>query len=54
MKKTYITPASQAINFAIDGLLALSVNKNEKIDENTEWLAPEKGWNSDNWTSDEE
>lgn len=54
MKKTYIKPQTEVINYSTQGLLAASLNiygnSGKTIDSEEEYLSNKGGWSSSNWT----
>lgn len=53
MKKTYIEPTSVVLNIHTEQcLLSLSMNISES--EGTEQLSGERGWDSSDWSLDDE
>lgn len=66
MKKPYITPLAEVITLYSEGSLLLTSNLSNSGGSNTgikpggqdpydgQFHAPNRGWNSDNWTGDNE
>jgi hypothetical protein len=55
MKKTYIRPTCTALPFYTEGMIAASAQfKTEEtsIDDETSILSRRRGWDSDNWSND--
>lgn len=58
MKKTYIIPTARPVELRVESMLAASmniVNNGDTVDDaNDAWADKKGGWNSSDWSSDEE
>jgi|UniRef100_UPI003FEE2231 hypothetical protein len=59
MKKTYIAPTSTAVNLVVEGMMALSTDRNmdysadETVTNEGNVLSNDRAWSSSNWTDED-
>ncbi len=57
MKKVYITPSAEALNFVAETMLAGSIKievGDDTVDAGTSFSEGKGGWSSENWSGEEE
>ncbi len=57
MKKVYITPSAEALNFVAETMLAGSIQLgvgDDTVDAGTSFAEGQGGWSSENWSGGEE